>query len=294
MAANGISTLATKELRQVAKLELAAAKRAADGNSRPYYDITQLPTQYNDNDIVDNPNTGGLVVGRPWVATAPTPDIVRSDLQLYLDPSEYSGSGTSWTDSSTNAYTVTLNGAPAYNTTYFTFDGTTEYFDTNQSLSSEEFSVGAWFRTSAAGIKMIISKETAAGWPWNYRIWMNGGQIVGDIAQSGASSRSISSVLTNYNNGSWYYVMYIRDSSTQYLFVNGTQVSTAVGTFASGTISNSQEVWFGKSAFIAGGSNPQGSYQYIGDLGECFVYNRALTSTEILQNYNATKAHYGL
>ena len=294
MAANGISTLATKELRQVAKLELAAAKRAADGNSRPYYDITQLPTQYNDNDIVDNPNTGGLVVGRPWVATAPTPDIVRSDLQLYLDPSEYSGSGTSWTDSSTNAYTVTLNGAPAYNTTYFTFDGTTEYFDTNQSLSSEEFSVGAWFRTSAAGIKMIISKETAAGWPWNYRIWMNGGQIVGDIAQSGASSRSIGSVLTNYNNGSWYYVMYIRDSSTQYLFVNGTQVSTAVGTFASGTISNSQEVWFGKSAFIAGGSNPQGSYQYIGDLGECFVYNRALTSTEILQNYNATKAHYGL
>ena len=294
MAANGISTLATKELRQVAKLELAAAKRAADGNSRPYYDITQLPTQYNDNDIVDNPNTGGLVVGRPWVATAPTPDIVRSDLQLYLDPSEYSGSGTSWTDSSTNAYTVTLNGSPAYNTTYFTFDGTTEYFDTNQSLSSEEFSVGAWFRTSAAGIKMIISKETAAGWPWNYRIWMNGGQIVGDIAQSGASSRSIGSVLTNYNNGSWYYVMYIRDSSTQYLFVNGTQVSTAVGTFASGTISNSQEVWFGKSAFIAGGSNPQGSYQYIGDLGECFVYNRALTSTEILQNYNATKAHYGL
>lgn len=294
MAANGISTLATKELRQVAKLELAAAKRAADGNSRPYYDITQLPTQYNDNDIVDNPNTGGLVVGRPWVATAPTPDIVRSDLQLYLDPGEYSGSGTSWTDSSTNAYTVTLNGAPAYNTTYFTFDGTTEYFDTNQSLSSEEFSVGAWFRTSAAGIKMIISKETAAGWPWNYRIWMNGGQIVGDIAQSGASSRSIGSVLTNYNNGSWYYAMYIRDSSTQYLFVNGTQVSTAVGTFASGTISNSQEVWFGKSAFIAGGSNPQGSYQYIGDLGECFVYNRALTSAEILQNYNATKAHYGL
>lgn len=294
MAANGISTLATKELRQVAKLELAAAKRAADGNSRPYYDITQLPTQYNDNDIVDNPNTGGLVVGRPWVATAPIPDIVRSDLQLYLDPGEYSGSGTSWTDSSTNAYTVTLNGAPAYNTTYFTFDGTTEYFDTNQSLSSEEFSVGAWFRTSAAGIKMIISKETAAGWPWNYRIWMNGGQIVGDIAQSGASSRSIGSVLTNYNNGSWYYAMYIRDSSTQYLFVNGTQVSTAVGTFASGTISNSQEVWFGKSAFIAGGSNPQGSYQYIGDLGECFVYNRALTSAEILQNYNATKAHYGL
>lgn len=66
MAANGISTLTTKELRQKAKLDLAAAKRAADGNPRATYDITQLPTQYDDDAVVDNPNTGGLVIGRPW------------------------------------------------------------------------------------------------------------------------------------------------------------------------------------------------------------------------------------
>ncbi len=70
MALNGISELATKELRQKAKLDLAAIKRAADGNSRATYDITQLPTQYNDNSIIDNPNTGGLVAGRPWITTA--------------------------------------------------------------------------------------------------------------------------------------------------------------------------------------------------------------------------------
>ena len=68
MSANGISELATKELRQKAKLDLAATDRAADGNPRATYDITQLPTQYDDNAVVDNPNTGGLVVGRPWVA----------------------------------------------------------------------------------------------------------------------------------------------------------------------------------------------------------------------------------
>ncbi len=66
MAANGISELATKELRQQAKLDLAAAKRAADGNPRATYDITELPTQYDDNTVVDNPNVGGLVQGRPW------------------------------------------------------------------------------------------------------------------------------------------------------------------------------------------------------------------------------------
>lgn len=66
MASNGISTLATKELRQKAKLDLAAAKRAATGR-RSTVDLTELPTQYNDNAIVDNPNTGGLLTGRPWV-----------------------------------------------------------------------------------------------------------------------------------------------------------------------------------------------------------------------------------
>jgi hypothetical protein len=70
MSLNGISTLSTKELRQKAKLDLAATKRAADGNPRATYDITQLPTQYDGGDIVDNPNTGGLVEGRPWT-TAP-------------------------------------------------------------------------------------------------------------------------------------------------------------------------------------------------------------------------------
>jgi hypothetical protein len=69
MAANGISELATKELRQKAKLDLAAANRAAVGNARATYDLTTLPTQYNDNDIIDNPNTGGLVQGRPWINT---------------------------------------------------------------------------------------------------------------------------------------------------------------------------------------------------------------------------------
>ena len=69
MSLNGISTLATKELRQKAKLDLAAAKRAADGYSRATYDITQLPTQYDDNGVVDNPNSEGLVLGRPWITT---------------------------------------------------------------------------------------------------------------------------------------------------------------------------------------------------------------------------------
>lgn len=64
-AANIISRLATREDRQVAKLDLASIDRA-ESSDPSTYDITQLPAQYSGDTIVDNPNSGGLVVGRPW------------------------------------------------------------------------------------------------------------------------------------------------------------------------------------------------------------------------------------
>lgn len=67
MSQNGIAWLPTKEERQKAKLDLAAAKRAEDGNARAQYDITQLPTQYDGNDVLNNNNASGLVQGRPWI-----------------------------------------------------------------------------------------------------------------------------------------------------------------------------------------------------------------------------------
>lgn len=66
MSANGISHLSTKEARQKAKLALAAGKRQDTGNPRSTYDLSQLPTQYDGNSIVNNANPGGLVQGRPW------------------------------------------------------------------------------------------------------------------------------------------------------------------------------------------------------------------------------------
>lgn len=106
MSANGISELATKELRQKAKLDIAKAKRqgkvvADDGTvtgsvdptkayyrTRNNYDITQLPTQYDDDGIIDNPNSSGLILGRPWIE-APT-----FNLPPGMDPREpLEGSG---------------------------------------------------------------------------------------------------------------------------------------------------------------------------------------------------------
>lgn len=85
MSANGISTLASKQLKQEGKLNIAEAKRQGytvlingtwSGNaniSQPFYrtlntaNISLLPTRYVGNAIVDNTVDGNvLVLGRPW------------------------------------------------------------------------------------------------------------------------------------------------------------------------------------------------------------------------------------
>jgi len=73
MAANGISTLSTKQLKQEAKLNLAQTERYAGGNTAAVayrtlhtLDINLLPTKYSGNNLIDNPNAGGLQQGRPW------------------------------------------------------------------------------------------------------------------------------------------------------------------------------------------------------------------------------------
>lgn len=64
--ANIIGRLATLQDRQEAKLNLAALDRASSGNPRDTYDITELPTKYVGNTVVDNPHPTGLIEGRPW------------------------------------------------------------------------------------------------------------------------------------------------------------------------------------------------------------------------------------
>ena len=92
-SSNTISKLSTKQSRQIAKLELAQLRRQAAGDSsKPYYrnnryyDITLLPTQYIGNDILDNPNIGGLVISRPWQSSPVGPGVIN---KLLLETGEY-------------------------------------------------------------------------------------------------------------------------------------------------------------------------------------------------------------
>lgn len=63
---NLIADLPTLQDRQLAKLDLAALDRTAEGNPWNVYDITELPSQYIGNVSTPNPHPGGLIQGRPW------------------------------------------------------------------------------------------------------------------------------------------------------------------------------------------------------------------------------------
>ena len=143
MSANGISTLTTKQAKQLAKLNLASLKRqgytlSSTGTvvsgpsttvpffrSRAFYDITQLPTQYNGNGITDNPNMDGLVVGRPWIS-----------ISYSISPN-----ASAVNEGDTITYTITTVGVADGTTLYWTNSGTTVGADFTGSANSGSFTV---------------------------------------------------------------------------------------------------------------------------------------------------------
>lgn len=103
--ANIISRLTTLQDRQVAKLQLAQLERLALSEDRPYYDISELPTYYDGNDIIDNANPDGLITGRPWTDTPPV------TIPTGMDRNEpFIGSGSLFTPATAGVPVYSLKG----------------------------------------------------------------------------------------------------------------------------------------------------------------------------------------
>lgn len=225
-------------------------------------------------------------------------EVVPNGLVFNLDPSNwfsYPKSGTSAYDISANKYQTTLTNGVGFNGNdgkgVFTFDGVDDYILTGQSMASEQFTIGGWIKSSnsSSSFRMILGKEPSDAYAWNYRIYLNitDGYLVGDIRSDGSMKQIIYPV--NMADGTWRYVLFSRDTATGTfnLYVNGVLVKSVSDT-STGTLSQSQIVWIGRSPYLGG------SYPFIGSIGNVSIYNRALTADEVFQNFNATKTKYGL
>ena len=107
-----------------------------------------------------------------------------------------------------------------------------------------------------------------------------------DSLDTGSGWTAAATGNTTIQNNQWYHAVGVYNGSNVFIYVNGVlDVSSAF----SGTLRSvpSDSVTVG---FFTGSS----AHYLTGKIPFARLYNKALSSTEILQNYNALKGRYGL
>jgi hypothetical protein len=217
-----------------------------------------------------------------------SPKIVTDGLVLCLDAANnrsYPGSGTAWTDLSQGGNNGALTNGPTFNSANggsIVFDGTNDYVSLgNPSLYQiVQGTISAWVRTSSPGnsFRGIITKQS------NYGLFtLDGVLVTYDWFSNQTRSTGI-----NIADNTWKNVVMAFTTNTgspsnnAIIYLNGISVLTTTIKFSNNNI----ELQIG---------NGGDATQYIsGNIAATSLYNRALSATEILQNYNATKTRFGL
>ena len=290
---------ASKQLSQEMMLDIAQLKKQAGGDTtKPYYrslntyDKTELPTQYEGDNVLDNPNSEGLLLGRPWSADG----ITLSSLVTWLDPT-FAVSGSTIIDQSASENNSTLvNATHDAANDYFVFNGTNAYIRSANLYSDignpDTFSAGAWVYPTAAGVVLQVAgtptpeqtyyysalEFVGAGSPVpNFGLW-NGAVITKDTGSA-----------LSYNT--WYHMVITYNGTTLKGYINGAEVASASVTYDSphdDGLTVHHLLWGAGS-----GTNMGDGTYYNGNMAEIRTYSDALTAPEVLANYNATKSRYG-
>ena len=292
MAANGISTLTYKRDRQLAKLGLAAAKRGED------YDLTELPTQYapndnNSNNVINNPNTGGLLSRRPWSAEGVTVDEIESNFDPALTDA------TTIIDLSGEDNNAIIVGGATYNTSEdaLVLDGIDDYVRTGNIYDDignpDTFSVGIWVKPEDAGVVVQVTNTTAPAIAYHYSavefVESAGNPVPYFGLWNGIGITNDNGTALSYST--WYHLVLTYNGTAVKGYVNGSEVASANVTYDSPHDDGETDHYL---LFGAGTDTNMGDGGYFtGGLGEGRVYNKGLSAAEVLANFNATKARYG-
>ena len=222
---------------------------------------------------------------------------VTENLVLYYDPSNsssYSGSGTTINDLSGNGLSGTLSNV-TYTSPAFNFNGTSSTISVpDNSLlepGSGDWTMEAWVNHSVTtGSSRIILGKTDGGlanqWGYGLRTIANG-NTYGEVGNGTTSIASNSSALSI---NTWYQVVGVWTnvaSNNFELFINGVSQGSQSHSFTS--IRNTTN-----PLYIGSFNNGQFSQWLNGKIGIVRLYNSALTSSQVLQNYNVNKSKYGL
>lgn len=102
------------------------------------------------------------------------------------------------------------------------------------------------------------------------------------------------SYLLNPILNTWYNIVVVVEGTSSIpivkFYVNGSMVSNQIAAAIRTSIDTNIDFRIGGSVF---GQNNNAEFFY-GSIGCSKLYNRALSATEVLQNYNAQKSRFGL
>ena len=233
----------------------------------------------------------------PTPTPTPTPAPITDNLRLYYDPSNpssYPGSGTTITDLSGNGRNGTMSNI-TYTSPAFNFNGTNSTISTPDNALLEpgigNWTMEAWVNYSviSGSTRIILAKaDGGAAADWGYGLRTSAvGLTVGEVGNGTTSIQTSGSTLTT---NVWYQVVAVWTNfgtNNFELFINGISQGSTSHSFASirSTIN---------PLYIGSFNNGQFSQWLNGKVGIVRLYNSALTSPQVLQNFNADKSKYGL
>jgi hypothetical protein len=227
----------------------------------------------------NNSNSGGIKIS---VGNA----IVTDNLTLQLDASNstsYPGSGTTWYDLVGTQQNITLVNTPTFTSgtpSYFTFNGSTQYgTGTGAVLSSTTYTKSVWFYLNSYATNNIVSSDTGG----HYMFFQGGNKMYNGHSNWAGFPSNYPSTAT-FSLSTWYNVaLTFNTTDGMKLYINGSLDSSYT------TI---------KTAYTGDGSTNIASYGagnlLNGRIAKVYCYTKTLSATEVLQNYNADKAQFGL
>jgi hypothetical protein len=205
-------------------------------------------------------------------------------LVLHLDAANtrsYPGSGNTVYDLSGSGNTSALTNGPTYlssNLGAFVLDGSNDYILVNSQaniLSKTAYTKIAFiYISNFSTVNNIIS----GGFSGQHAFWMFGTDKL-NAGHNGSWNTVVGATSISLNT--WYFAAVTYSDSTGWkLYLNGREDGTSASTT---TFTGNQEIVIGAYS---------SSNNFTGRISNIQVYNRALTATEILQNYHAAKGRY--
>jgi hypothetical protein len=228
-----------------------------------------------------------------------------SNSYFYYDPGNVSSyvSGTTLYDLSGNNRNATISNSPTYTSGtggYFTFDGVNDYITSPNAYNAgnSAHTLEIWIRPTA--VDDCLWSDTGTQTP-NASYHIAGGQIfqtgpvqsiISNLWTPAGVQRAVNGASTYLNN--WIQVVKTYSGTTLTGYINGTAGSPSTITWSPPwvSIANSWYMHFGATDTTTYNTSTAG--YFAGRYGIIRFYNRALTSTEVAQNFNADKTKYGL